>query len=285
MTADALPSDTPQAASRRATDTMPLKFKGAVLKASAFPEHLPADHEFEVINIDAVLPHGSHHDFKSGAASPASSRTSLTPEERAHQLQLIAFKRYFAEFAFTEGLSRIDIGDLKRGDVVVIKTIVGGIYFRIVDRIKGLRSRAGQILCECYYELGDPANITHTASIELPVCTNRHVIQGADGSKRLASRKLKMTTAAELSAKLDTLLDERFIVDIGIYSNPQPEKLRVVDGARWLARMAMQMGQGIAWVFGKIKALIDENNRHEEEKKQRQAERNQAKQAEREVRK
>lgn len=272
MTADVIPSDIPQAASRRATDSMPLKFKGALLKTSTFPENLSADHEFEIINIDAVLPHGSEHEFKSGAASTESPRTSLTPEQRAHQLQLLAFKKYFAEFAFTEGLSRIDIDDLKRGDVVVIKTIVGAVYFRIVDRIKGLRSRAGQILCECYYELGDPANITHTASIELPICTNRHVIQGADGSKRLASRKLKMTTQAELPAKLDTLLDERFFVAIGIYSNPQPEKLRAVDGARWLARMAIQMGQGIAWVLRKIKTLIDENNRREEEKKQRQAE-------------
>jgi hypothetical protein len=256
-------------AGRRATDDMALKFKEAELKSIALLHPSFTEGEIETIDMDGVLPVGGEDDFHTAASSAEPARSVLTPEQKKLRLQLAAFKQFFSEFDVTHRLSQITIADIKRGDVIAIKTIVGIIYLRIVDRIKGERAGTGEILCECNYDLSDQGALTHAASIQLPICSSSHAITNPDGSKRLASRKLKISTDAELPPHVSNLLHERFFVEISIYANPQPEKLRLIDFGRWIAKIGL-----------KLKAIVVENNRFEREKKrQKEEERRRKKEA------
>ncbi|HEY5762315.1 MAG TPA: hypothetical protein VIS73_03825, partial [Rhodocyclaceae bacterium] len=193
MTEDSIPPDDTQretaaAASRRAADAMALKFAESRLKKVCVARHPVAEGEDETIYIDAAPPPGG--DIATTATEPPPS--PLTPAQRKHRLDLIAFRKSFAEFPGGEPRSQVAIGDLKRGDVLRIRTIVGNVFLRIVDRIREHGSHAGEILCECHYDLGDQCNPAHAASITLPICSKDHVITGADGTQRQASRKLKI---------------------------------------------------------------------------------------------
>lgn len=257
-----MPAETPSpqtsepASGRRATDAAHLKFEQAALKSIEPGKTAFAAAEVETINMDSVLPFGSEVDFH--RPQPAAATAALTTEQKKTRLAMVKFKQSFDNFAVTGHLSQVNIATIKRGDAIEIKTIVGSIYLRVLDRIKFDRSGSGEILCECRYDLGDQCELIHAASIQLPICTHRHVIANADGSKRAASRTLKMTTEEALPPHVSKLLHENFFTEIAIYANPQGEKLRLLDVGRWLARIAL-----------KIKAIIDENNRHEREKQQK----------------
>ena len=248
---------------------MALKFKEAELKSIALPKTSFAEGEVETIDMDAQLPRGSDDDFQKNTSPAGPAKTALTQEQKALRLQLVKFKQSFEEFAVTKHLSRVNIAEIKRGDVVAIKTIVGSIYLRVLDRIKGERAGAGEILCECHYDLSDQFCPAHTASIQLPICANNHTITAPDGSKRQASRALKIQTETVLPPHVSQLLHERFFVEIAIHSSPQAEKLRLLDLGRWIVRMAF-----------KLKAVIDENNRREREKKQQKEDARQQKKEE-----
>lgn len=251
MAAAAPPPDSEQSASRRATDAMVLKFNEARLRSAAPADF--AEGEVETIDLDSVLPPGSDaQPYKAAAQTP-----ELTPEQKKLRLQLVKFKQSFDEFTVQRGLSRLDIDSVKRGDVIEIKTVVGSIYLRLLDRIRGEQAGAGEILCECRYDLGDQCDLAHAASIQLPLCSHKHVITAADGSQRLASRALKISSEAELPPQVTKLLHEHFFTELILYANPQPEKLRLLDIGRWLLRIAL-----------KIKSIIDENNRREREKEE-----------------
>lgn len=252
---------------RRAADTLGLSFRGAERKSVELKTPV-ADDEVEIINLDEVLPPGSDEDFRHDPSVDAPPRSPLTPELRKQQIQLATLKRSFEEFKVTEHLSWINISDIKRGDVLAIKTIVGCVYLQVIERIKG--AGAGEALCECHYDLGDQSVPAHVASIQLPICARNHLIANPDGSKRQASRKLKMVTEAILPPHLGTLLQEQFFVEIMIHAHPQPERLRFID-----------LWRGIARVFYWIKAVIEKNNRIEREKKQRKEEEKRQKQEER----
>jgi hypothetical protein len=258
MTAAPPTSQPPEpTAGRRATDEMALKFKEAELKSITLLHPSFHESEIETIDMDGILPCGSDDDFHTTTSSTGPAKSILTPEQKKMRLQLAAFKRSFEDFDATHRLSQVCIAGTKRGDVLAIKTIVGVIYLRVVDRIKGAREGAGEILCECNYDLGDQYVLTHAASVQLPICSSSHTITNPDGSTRFASRKLKMSTDAELPSHVSNLLHERFFVEISIYANPKPEKLRLIDLGRWIARIGL-----------KLKAIFDENDRLEREKKQ-----------------
>ncbi|HEY5762259.1 MAG TPA: hypothetical protein VIS73_03540, partial [Rhodocyclaceae bacterium] len=231
---------------------------------------------------------GSERDFEPGMAAVEPPPAPLTPAQRKHRLELMAFRKSFADFPAGAPRSRVAIDDLKRGDVLRIRTIVGNVFLRIVDRIREHGSHAGEILCECHYDLGGQCNPAHAASVTLPICSKDQVITGADGTQRQASRKLKIRSETELPPQLGKLLDERFFLELVIYGNPQAEKLRPVDVWRAVARILLKAARLVWRGLLKIKALIDENNRREREKKEQKAaaqrQRQEAKKAAREAR-
>lgn len=256
MTADA-PQPLPDSSERRrATDAAALKFRESEIKAMARQRAALADADIETIDMDGNLPRGGVDDAPARAsASPPPSRP-LTAEQRKIRLQLVVFKHSLETFAEPRPLARVGISDIKRGDVIAIDTIVGRVYLQIIDRIKGVRKDTGEILCECHYDLPDQHVPKHAASIQLPICTRNFVITNPDGSTRLASRKLKMSTDTVLPPHVSNLLDERFFAGLAIYASPQADSARPIDLARWVIRMGL-----------KAKALIDENKRREREKR------------------
>lgn len=262
MTVEPTSEKTPE---RRAADAMLLKFEHSALKAM-----LPAGTEIsdiETIDMDSVLPPGND-DFRIIPSTHA--HPTLNPEQNRERIRIVKFKQGFENYEINTKLSQVNILTVKRGDVVEIKTIVGSIFLRILDRIKGEHPGIGEILCECRYDLMDQWALVHAASITLPVCTKHHVIENADGSRRFASRALKMKTEEDLPENIKSLLSEKFFTEIVLYSNPAPEKFRFVDVMRWLMRVAR-----------KIKAVIEENNRMEREKKERKEEEKRRKKEER----
>ncbi|WP_265945501.1 hypothetical protein [Dechloromonas sp. A34] len=227
-----------------------------------------ADGEVETIDMDGALPGGHVDDTHAHAAASGPASPPLTAEQRKIRLQVVTFKHSLEGFEVTDPLSRVGISDIKRGDVIAIETIVGQLYLQIIDRIKGVRKDTGEILCECHYDLHEQNIPKHAASIQLPICSKNFIITNPDGSTRLASRKLKMSTDAELPLHVSNLLDERFFGSLAIHASPQPDKLRPIDLARWFIRMALR-----------FKALIDEHNRLEREKQARKEEQRQQKKA------
>ena len=249
--------DTPElVAKRRATDATVLKFPEAKIKAE--PQLPQAFHEgeIEVINLDISMPGGDNDDFDQKSSPPTPSASTLTREQIKARVLLAQYKQSFETFDLIDHLTQVTMTDVKRGDVIAIKTIVGIIYLSIQDRIKGLVAGTGEILCECHYDLGDKCDLVHTASIQLPICTKTFTISLPDGTKRSASRQLKIRTSTALPGHVAELLHERFIVGITIYANPKAEKPRLVDLGRWIIR-----------VFLRLKAIIEANNQYEREKK------------------
>ncbi|HXE39175.1 MAG TPA: hypothetical protein VN639_11935, partial [Azonexus sp.] len=227
-----------------------------------------ADGEVETIDMDGILPGGRTDDAHAHTSVSRSASPQLTAEQRKIRLQLVTFKHSLEDFEVTDALSRVGISDIKRGDVIAIETIVGPLYLLIIDRIKGVRKDTGEILCECHYDLHEQHIPKHAASIQLPICSKNFVITNPDGSTRLASRKLKMSSDVELPLHVSNLLDERFFGSLAIHASPQPDKLQPIDLARWVIRMALG-----------FKALIDEHNRLEREKQARKEEQRQQKMA------
>lgn len=267
MTLDA-PNQIPDSnEGRRATDATALKFKESEIALARHRAAL-ADGEVETIDMDGVLPGGHADDAHAHASASRPASPPLTAEQKKIRLQLVTFKHSLDGFEVTEPLSRVGISDIKRGDVIAIETIVGPFYLQIIDRIKGVRKDTGEILCECHYDLHEQHIPKHAASIQLPICSKNFLISNPDGSTRLASRKLKMSTDAELPSHVSSLLDERFFGSIQIHANPQPDKPRLIDLGRWIIRMAL-------W----FKGLIDEHNRLEREKEARKEEQRQQKKA------
>lgn len=268
MTSDA-PNQIPDSnEGRRATDATALKFKESDIASMARHQAALADGEVETIDMDGMLPGGHADDAHAHASASRPASPPLTAEQKKIRLLLVTFKHSLEGFEATDALSRIGISDIKRGDVIAIETIVGQHYLQIVDRIKGVRKDTGEILCECHYDLHEQHIPKHAASIQLPICSKNFVITNPDGSTRLASRKLKMRTNAELPLHVSNLLDERFFGSLEIHASPQPDKLRPIDLARGIIRM----------VLG-FKALIDEHNRLEREKQARKEEQRQQKKA------
>lgn len=228
---------------RRAADAMPLHFGGAALQHA----------HVETIDMDAVLPPGEAHDLAPHDAPPPLS--ALSAEQKRGQLQIVKFKQTLDDFAVSE-VSQVSIDNIKRGDVIQIKTIVGSVYIRVVDRMRGMATGVGEILGECRYDLQDQWGLAHMATIVLPFCAKHHAIQMPDGSTRLASRSLKMQTETELPEQVTKLLRESFFTEIHLHANPAKDKLRVIDIGRWLLRVGYR-----------IKGWIDENNRREREKR------------------
>lgn len=227
---------------RRATDAMPRQFEGEALKKAAHPHPAFADMQIEAIDMDAVLPPGHVHDEHDEHFQPAAKpeQPAAEMERNRARLQITRFKGTLDDFEISQ-VTRVSIDDIKRGDVIQVKTIVGSIYFRIIDRIKGLSPGVGEILCECRYDLPDQWSLVHGASIILPVCTKNHVITNPDGSQRKASRTLKMATETELPEQVKNLLRETFFVEIRIHSSPQKERLRAIDILRGVSRLAARL--------------------------------------------
>lgn len=251
---------------RRVADALPVRFDGAALKG--VPVHDLGDAHVETIDMDALLPPGEHGHAHHEHAAP--SHVELTPEQKRGRLQIVKFKQTLDGFAVSS-VTLIGVSNIRRGDVIQIKTIVGNIYIRVLDRIRGNTPEAGEILGEFLYDLQDQWGLTHPATLVLPVCSKSHVIVNPDGSRRSASRALKMTTEAVLPEQVTALLRESFFTELLIHATPVPEKLRLIDIGRWLLRMAR-----------KVKGWIDENNRREQEKKALEAARKLAKKQARE---
>lgn len=237
MTTEQAPTNRPE---RRASDALPSHFANEALDRIDHAHPAFADAHIESIDLDAVLPPGHGHDDDEHFAPAA---TLPDREENKARLEIVRFKGSLNEFAVSK-VTRVDISDIKRGDVIAIKTIVGSIYFRILDRIKGVSAGAGEILCECRYDLPNQYSLIHGASIVLPVCTKSHVITNPDGSQRKASRALKMVANTELPEQVKNLLRESFFVEMQIYATPQQEKLRPVDVVRGIKRMALKLKGG-----------------------------------------
>lgn len=253
---------------RRGADAPALNFKESEIKAMARHSATIADGEVETIDMDSILPRGNGDDARAHASPSAPASQPLTAEQKKVRLQLVTFKHSLDAFDAANPVPRVGISDIKRGDVIAIETIVGRLYLHVIDRIKGVRKDTGEILCECHYDLHEQHIPKHAASIQLPICSKDCVISNPDGSKRLASRKLKMVTDTVLPIHVRDLLDERFFGSIAIHASQQTDKPRLIDLARWFIRMAL-------W----FKALIDENNRLEREKQARKEEQRQLKKA------
>lgn len=252
---------------RRVADALPVRFDGAALKG--VPAHPDlGDAHVETIDMDALLPPGEREHVHHEQAS--SSHLELSPEQKRGRLQIVKFKQTLDEFALSS-VTLIGVSNIRRGDVIQIKTIVGSIYIRVIDRIRGNTPEAGEILGEFLYDLQDQWGLTHAATLVLPVCSKSHVIVNPDGSRRNASRTLKMTTETVLPEQVTALLRESFFTELVIHATPVPEKLRLIDIGRWLLRM-----------LRKVKGWIDENNRREREKKEQEAARKLAKKQARE---
>ena len=256
MPADASLETPELAAQRRATDTGSLKFGAAHIKSTAQIHPAFQEGDIEVINLDLTAPGGDLDDFEPRESAPKPSTSALTREQIKARVLLSQFKQTFESFDQIDHLTQVTMNDIKRGDVIAIKTIVGTVYLNIRDRIKGRLAGTGEILCQCHYDLGDRCDLVHAASIQLPICTRTFTITMADGNKRCASRQLKIHTDVTLPPHVSEILHERFFVGISIFSNPEREKPRLVDFGRWLVRL-----------FLRIKAAIQANNQYEREKK------------------
>lgn len=268
MTSDA-PNQIPDSnEGRRATDATALKFKESEIASMARHRAALADGEVETIDMDGMLPGGHADDAHAHASASRPVSPPLTAEQKKIRLQLVTFKHSLEGFEVTEALPRVGIADIKRGDVIAIETIVGPLYLQIIDRIKGVRKDTGEILCECHYDLHEQHIPKHAASIQLPICSKNFLISNPDGSTRLASRKLKMRTDTELPSHVSSLLDERFFGSLTVHATPQPDKLRPIDLARGVIRLAL-------W----FKGLIDEHNQLEREKQARKEEERRQKKA------
>jgi hypothetical protein len=269
MTSDA-PNPTADAdVRRRANDAAALKFKESDIASMVRNSAHLADGVIETIDMDGALPGGNGDDGHAQAAASGPASQPLSAEQKKIRLQLLTFKHTFDCFEVTQPLLRVGIADIKRGDVIAIETIVGRVFLQIGDRIQGIAKDTGEILCECHYDLPGQYVAKHAASIQLPICSKNCVISNPDGSTRLASRKLNMTTDAPLPPHVGNLLDERFLSSLASHVSPQADKLRPIDLARWDIRLGL-----------KLKALIDENNRRERDKKTRhEAQRRQKKAA------
>jgi len=250
-------TDVPQITTgRRAADTTALKFREAELKSAAQFKKAFEEGEIEIINFDLVTPGGDVDDLQQPAPPSAPSSSALTREQIKARLHLAQFKQSFESFGLVSNLLLVTMADIKRGDVIAIKTIVGTIYLNVLDRIKGMVAGTGEALCECHYDLGDQCDLVHAASVQLPICTRTFTITNPDGVKRCANRQLKLVTDVTLPAHVAEILHERFFVGISIYANPQREKRRLVDLGRWLVRS-----------FLRLKAIIKANNQYEREKR------------------
>lgn len=226
---------------RRAADAMPAHFPAEALSASLLAHPAFADAQIEAIDMDVALPPGHHdHDDQFPAEPTAKAPTPIDKEQHKARLEIAKFKGSLDDFKVSP-VTQVNISNIKRGDVIEIRTIVGSIFFRVIDRIKGLAAGAGEVLCECRYDLQNQWTLVHAASIILPVCTKNHVITNPDGSQRMASRALKMTANIELPDQVRNLLRESFFVEMKIYATPQKERLRPVDVVRGLQRMALKL--------------------------------------------
>ena len=219
---------------RRATDALPQQFTDAALGRFAGLHPAFADAHIETIDMDAALPAGHVHD-EPPAASAQAAPPPIDKEQNRARLQIAKFRGSLTDFEVSS-VTRVAINDVKRGDVIEIRTIVGNIFLSVVDRIKGLMPDTGEILCQCRYDLQNQWSLTHAASIILPVCTKSHVITNPDGSQRMASRALKITANTELPDQVKSLLRENFFTEIRIYANPQKERLRPIDIVRAVSR-------------------------------------------------
>lgn len=220
---------------RRASDAAPGYFTNATLTLAAFPHEAFDGAHVESIDLDATLPPGHDHGEQFRPTAAAADKEQLKA-----RLQVSRFKGAFDDFD-TSLLTRVGISDVRRGDVIAIQTIVGTVYFRVVDRIRGVVGDSGEILCECRYDLPDQWSLVHSASIVLPICTKDHVIVNPDGSRRNASRALKMSTDAELPEQVRSLMRESFFTGITVHATPQKERLRPIDVFRGLQRLLSRL--------------------------------------------
>lgn len=237
MNADQAPTDHPE---RRATDAIPRQFGGEALNRFGHSHPAFADAQIETIDMNAALPAGSGHDETFQPAASSGSAPTIDKEQNSARLQFARFKGTLADFEISQ-VTQVNVSNIKRGDVIQIKTFAGSIYIRVIDRIKGLTAEIGEILCECRYDLPNQWTLVHAASIILPVCTKEHVITNPDGSQRKASRALKMVTDAELPDQVKSLLRENFFSEIRIYATPQKERLRPIDMLRGIQRVVLKL--------------------------------------------
>lgn len=239
MTTDQAPAEHPE---RRAADAIPRQFGGDALSRIEHSHPAFADAQIEMIDMDAALPPGQRHEHDEHFQPAAASGTTLQVdmEQNRARLQIGKFKGSLDDFEISQ-VTQVNISNIKRGDVIQIKTFIGSIYFSVIDRIKGVSPGIGEILCECRYDLPNQWALIHAASIILPVCTKDHVITNPDGSQRKASRALKMDTGTELPDQVKNLLRENFFVEIRIHATPRKERLRPVDVVRAIRRTLQKL--------------------------------------------
>ena len=228
---------------RRATDAMPRQFGDDTLGRIASVHPAFADAHIETIDMDAALPPGHVHDDQFRAEIPESAPAPVDREQNKARLLIARFKGSLADLECTT-VTQVSISNIRRGDVVEIRTIVGNIYLRIIDRIRGLSDTTGEILCECRYDLPNQWSLAHAASVILPLCSKQHVITNPDGSQRNACRTMKMTANIDLPDQVKALLRENFFVELRIYASPQKERLRPVDVVRAVRRLAQRIRGG-----------------------------------------
>jgi hypothetical protein len=243
MTADQEPTDHPE---RRAADAIPTGFGSEALNRFDYSHPAFADAQIETIDMDFALPSGlglgleqDEHDQHFQPSAASSTAAPLDKEQSQARLQITRFKGSLNEFEISQ-VTQVNISNIKRGDVIQIKTFIGSIYFIVIDRIKGVSAGTGEILCESRYDLPNHWTLVHAASIILPVCTKDHVITNPDGSQRKASRALKIASSIELPDQVMKLLRENFFVEIRIHATPQKERLRPIDVFRGIKRMVQK---------------------------------------------
>lgn len=224
-----------------------MQFGGEALSKIEHSHPAFADAQIEMIDMDAALPagHGHEHDDHFEPAASHDRTAPLDKEQNRARLQFTRFKGTLDGFEISQ-VTRVDISNIKRGDVIQIKTFVGSIYISVIDRIKGISGEIGEILCECRYDLPNQWTLIHAASIILPMCSKEHVITNPNGRQRKASRALKMTTNTELPDQVKNLLRENFFSEIRIYATPQKERLRPIDVVRGIKRLALKLKAGKA---------------------------------------
>lgn len=244
MTTDQAPIDYPE---RRAADAIPMQFGGDALNMIEHSHPAFADAQIETIDMDVALPAGlgQEHDENFQPAAARGTTAPLGMEQNRARLQIARFKGSLDEFEVLQ-VTQVNMTNIKRGDVIQIKTFIGSIYFSVIDRIKGVSAGTGEILCECRYDLPDQWTLVHAASVILPVCTKDHVITNPDGSQRKASRALKIASGTELPDQITKLLRENFFVEIRIHATPRKERLRPIDVVRGIKRVVQKLKAGSA---------------------------------------
>ncbi len=192
--------------------------------------------------MDAALPpgHGHEHDDHFQPEPPSGAAATIDKEQNRARLQFTRFKGTLEDFEISQ-VTQVNISNIKRGDVIQVKTFAGSIYIKVIDRIKGLKAGIGEILCECRYDLPNQWTLIHAASIILPMCTKDHVITNPDGSQRKASRALKIVTSTELPDQVKNLLRENFFSEIRIYATPEKERLRPIDVLRSIKHVLLKL--------------------------------------------